>query len=310
MDLSTQEEELSLTTTGSSSTSEIVQVSLGQLPAQSEALESSEDWTGLTSSKERRKLQNRLNQRARRRRMKQEVFRQMSQLEGVINETIAEAESAGRLQNGTTGDEGYSLLPCPKRRSELMILAQEARRNYALGTPAPRQLSALVKLNLLTALWRNTQILGFNVHSICEDEFISPYNLQGPDLPCYSRQELSWPPYLRPTEAQKKITHHPFLDVFPFPSLREAGIRAEELGFFDEDDFCLDIFHLDDKKDGVERPRMIVWGESWDPRGWEVNVAFLRKWGWMVRGCPELLEGTNYWREKRGEKKLNFNLNP
>ncbi|KXH68011.1 hypothetical protein CSAL01_00681 [Colletotrichum salicis] len=242
MDGSPQEQELSLMRTGSSSASEIIPVSLGQLPAQSEALESAEDWTGLTSSKERRKLQNRLNQRARR-------------------------------------------------------------------TPAPRQLSALVKLNLLTALWRNTQILGFNVHSICEDKFISPHNLQGPDLSCHSRQELSWPPYLRPTEAQKKITHHPFLDVFPFPSLREAGIRAEELGFFDEDDFCLDIFHLDDKKDAVERPRMIVWGESWDPRGWEVNAAFLKKWGWMVRGCPELLEGTNYWREKRGEKKLNFNLN-
>ncbi|KAK1625748.1 hypothetical protein BDP81DRAFT_483586 [Colletotrichum phormii] len=283
---SPQEQELSLTRTGSSSASEIIPVSLGQLPAQSEALESAEDWTGLTSSKERRKLRNRLNQRAR-----------------------PEAESCGRLQNGTTGDEGYSLLTCPKRRNELMVLAQEARRNYSLGTPAPRQLSALVKLNLLTALWRNTKILGFNVHSICEDEFISPHNLQGPDLPCYSRQELSWPPYLRPTKAQKKIAHHPFLDVFPFPSLREAGIRAEELGFFDEDDFCLDIFHLDDKKDGVERPHMIVWGESWDPRGWEVNVAFLKKWGWMVRGCPELLEGTNYWRERRGEKKLNFKLN-
>ncbi|OHF00011.1 hypothetical protein CORC01_04657 [Colletotrichum orchidophilum] len=275
------------------------------MPAQSEALESAEDWTGLTSSQERRKLQNRLNQRARRRRMKHETLRQ---LQGVINETVAEAESSSHLQS-TTGDEGYALLSCPKRRNELMILAQEARRNDSLGTPAPRQLSALVTLNLLTALWRNTQILGFDVHSICEDDFISPFNLQGPDLPCYPRQELSWPPYLRPTEAQKKITHHPFLDVFPFPSLREAGIRAEELGFFDEDDFCVDIFHLDDKKDSVERPQLIVWGESWDPRGWKVNAAFLRKWGWMVRGCPELLEGTNYWRQRRGEKKMNFNLN-
>lgn len=239
--------------------------------------------------------------------MKQDLFRQMVEME---RGSVVEAEPSGTHDNAIeTTDEGYAILPCPDRRAKMMRLAQEARRNFVLGTPQPRQLQALVGLNLLTALARNARIMGFNKHSICEDQFISPFNLQGPELPCGPRQALSWPPHLRPTEAQYKITHHPFLDVFPIPSLRENGIRAEELGFFDEDDFCMDIFDRAENAHVVERPRLIVWGESWDPRGWEANVPFLKKWGWLIRGCPELLEGTNYWREKRGEKKLNFHRN-
>jgi hypothetical protein len=35
-----------------------------------------------------------------------------------------------------------------------------------------------------------------------------------------------------------------------------------------------------------------------------VSVPFLRKWGWLVRDCPEIFEGTNYWRGMRGERQL------
>lgn len=46
----------------------------------------------------------------------------------------------------------------------------------------------------------------------------------------------------------------------------------------------------------------------YDPRAWEATVPFLRKWGWVVRECRELLVSTNYWREKRGEKRLVFDM--
>ncbi|KAF9874440.1 hypothetical protein CkaCkLH20_08003 [Colletotrichum karsti] len=221
----------------------------------------------------------------------------------------ADAE-AGPGASGPDEDAGtgYAMLPCPNKRGQMIVLERDARINFSMGTPQPTQLQALVGLNLLNALARNARILGFIPQSLCEDHFISPFNLEGPRLPCGPRQASTWPPYLRPTETQYKITHHPFLDLFPIPSLRERAIRAEELGFFDEDEFCLDVFgvdHKDDSGDG-ERPRLIVWGDSWDPRGWEANVAFIKKWAWLIRGCHEILEGTNYWRQKRGEKKLKF----
>lgn len=34
---------------------------------------------------------------------------------------------------------------------------------------------------------------------------------------------------------------------------------------------------------------------------WEAIVALFRKWGWLLTGCLEILEATNYWRENRGE---------
>ena len=77
---------------------------------------------------------------------------------------------------------------------------------------------------------------------------------------------------------------------------------------FDEDELCVEVFHPYDQCESEEKPALIVWGESGDIRGWEVNVAFLKKWGWLLRGCNELLQSTNAWRMQRGEKTLNFDL--
>lgn len=59
---------------------------------------------------------------------------------------------------------------------------------------------------------------------------------------------------------------------------------------------------------GAERSDtgLIAWGEPWDPAGWEITPTFVRKWGWVVEGCTELMVATNHWRAKRGERPLNF----
>ncbi|KAF0325268.1 aryl-alcohol dehydrogenase [Colletotrichum asianum] len=264
----------------SSSANPPTKLELDLIPYQLEMKDPADDWTGVSSR--RRKLKELCN-------------------------NLESGEGEGESSSSLDGDRGYVLLPCPNRRAEMIILTKSAQTNYSLGTPQPTQLYALVGLNLLNALARNARVLGFIPQSLCEDHFISPFNLEGPKLPCGPRQASLWPPFLRPTEAQYQITHNPFLDLFPISSLRESAIRAEDLGFFDEDEFCADVFGVGHKSnDGDERPRLLVWGESWDPRGWEANEAFFRKWAWLVRGCPEILEGTNYWRQRRGEKKLNF----
>jgi hypothetical protein len=33
-------------------------------------------------------------------------------------------------------------------------------------------------------------------------------------------------------------------------------------------------------------------------------MAFWKKWGWLMCGCMDMFDSMNYWREKRGEKKL------
>jgi hypothetical protein len=42
--------------------------------------------------------------------------------------------------------------------------------------------------------------------------------------------------------------------------------------------------------------------------GWEVTEGFLRKWGFLLEGCDELIESTNRWRALRGEERLIIEL--
>lgn len=73
-------------------------------------------------------------------------------------------------------------------------------------------------------------------------------------------------------------------------------------GFYDDMEFCGDLtgfFHC-----STGRTAMIVWGDPWDPKGWEVTEAFVNNWGWTLRGCSKLLESTNKWRKRRDEEQL------
>lgn len=51
---------------------------------------------------------------------------------------------------------------------------------------------------------------------------------------------------------------------------------------------------------------LIVWKDPWDATGWEISEEFAKAWPWVVAGCTELLESTNSYRAKRGEKLLRF----
>jgi len=51
---------------------------------------------------------------------------------------------------------------------------------------------------------------------------------------------------------------------------------------------------------------LIIWGEPFLVSSWEMTPGFMRKWGWVVRNCYELLDSTNQWRELRGEGPLSL----
>ncbi|RYP79005.1 hypothetical protein DL769_003078 [Monosporascus sp. CRB-8-3] len=115
------------------------------------------------------------------------------------------------------------------------------------------------------------------------------------------------PDNLCPTALQRTVRHHPSVDLFPVPRMRDNLFNGVAAGLFDEDELCVDLMDVDDKADS-DKPCPYRLGESWDFRNWEASVPFLRKWGRLINGCPEILEATNYWREKRGERKLLLNV--
>lgn len=185
--------------------------------------------------------------------------------------------------------DGPVLLTCPRRIALLRELIRCAYEEYSLGAPRPTYLPILIRLNVLNALAKNAVMMGFPPEGLCRDEFVSPYTEEGPRLPNFPISLSSCP------------------DLFPFPRFRDNMLQGLDAGIFEEDELCMDLLYVD-AEDLDDKPALIAWGESWDFRGWEVSVSFLRKWGWLIRGCPEMVEWTNYWREKRGEKRLVFQV--
>ncbi|VUC30966.1 unnamed protein product [Clonostachys rosea] len=197
---------------------------------------------------------------------------------------------------------------------------REAQIEYTLGRPRLCRLPTVLSLNVFHALARNAATL-----AVCNEwmmyEAVSPFCRQGPcarggtggsgasvtatSLP----SSLSCPSALHPTEMQRSVIHHPWIDLFPLPRMRDTILKAIDRGsnVFDEDDLCYDLVDVD--KDGLsQKASLIIWGEPWDPQAWEVTEGFLRKWGWLLEGCEEMLEATNYWRRKRGEEPLLIQL--
>ncbi|KAF4813201.1 hypothetical protein CGCSCA5_v008584 [Colletotrichum siamense] len=164
-------------------------------------------WTGISDQNRRKKLQNKLNQRAYRQRVK-EVY------------------------------EGYSL-----------------------HAPRPSALHVLIRLRVLAALAHNAIAIGFPPQGLCREDFISPYNLSGPlelenfDLTTPGRESL------RPTNLQRRILHHPWIDLFPFPIFRDNLLLAMASGLVDDDQLCADILEVKDE-DLAGKPSLIVWDEG------------------------------------------------
>lgn len=197
--------------------------------------------------------------------------------------------------------EGALLLTSPQTIAGIRAFARRAYEDYSLKAPKPSYLQALIRLNVLNAVSRNALALGIPVEGLCRDETISPFNFAGPQLPTSPVMLGSLPKNLLATMLQKNAVHHPWIDLFPWPRVRDNILSALAANLFDEDELCCDILEIRNDEAGL-----IVWGEAWDVQSWEASEIFLRKWGYLTRGCPEILEATNYWREKRGARKLPF----
>ncbi|KAH7153635.1 hypothetical protein EDB81DRAFT_791680 [Dactylonectria macrodidyma] len=290
--------------------------------------EPGDDWTGVTNQARRKKLQNRLNQRAYRQRKRQNarhsgcttIHQPSSSTDslhsGRTNDAAHQEELemlptiVGSSKDATTvaSFEGCVLLTCPRRIQQINCLARQAYEDYTLQAPRPAHLQFLIRLNVLTALARNAVCMGFPPEGLCRDDFISPYSSYDPRFSQNSNQVMASPPALQPTPLQRTTVHHPWIDLLPFPQLRDNVLLSMETGIVNDDDLCEDLLLVDDARDLNSKPSLVVWGMPWDSRAWEVNPAFLRKWGFLLLGCKEIIEGTNYWREKRGEKPLVFEV--
>jgi hypothetical protein len=137
------------------------------------------------------------------------------------------------------------------------------------------------------------------------------------------------PGSLRPTRLQNTVIHATCIDLIPFPSIRDNLIQRE--GLFSWAEFVEDLvghlldpscffgpqggqkqisaaesapYYGEEDDFSANRNGIIVWGAPHRPESWEVTSGFLRKWGWTLKGCHDIIESTNCWRISRGEEPL------
>ncbi|PVH81081.1 hypothetical protein DL98DRAFT_571439 [Cadophora sp. DSE1049] len=299
-------------------------IELQRMAQRSEVKDQDEDWTGKTSTALRRKLQNRLNQRASRKRRKQLA----TQKPQVFIQDIPSPEKEPDLVlpiNPNAYIRDVATRPKPNSGAPPPCIYTATRRivtstpSFAafLSTPLPvdQKLMTLLHFNLVRALLQNVHILGLDP-DLMEDDIPSPFQAPHDDLVDLMER---LPDSLKPTMLQLTVPHHPEVDGFPYPELRDNFIRAGES--FDTDEFCMDMLYGVESEGeagqgqgqckgrssvGYGRTGLIVWSDPWLTGSWEVDECFARKYSWLLKGCREIHESTNFWRRSRGEPPLRF----
>ncbi|KAI1192845.1 hypothetical protein F5X97DRAFT_63792 [Nemania serpens] len=278
------------------STAPRIQIAL--MPQLAEAISREDDWTGTKDAAARRRAQTRLNTRAYRKRKTQakKPGASMAAIESLIKpEALVDCWDMERQSVSSVSvsrikqlyNARHPLLPDGGRREQCNTV-------FPL---CPDHLITLLQLNALRAMVVNrTLISGVLATPLgCYEEVIHV-------VPYPTKPELI-PSTLLPTVLQQTVPHGDWIDFFPWPEGRDRLIRAA--GTFDEDDLwadCVGGLYEGFPDDEVERRGMIAWSPPWDITGWEMSEGFMRKWGWIFKDLPGLLEATNRWRMKRGEE--------
>lgn len=115
------------------------------------------------------------------------------------------------------------------------------------------------------------------------------------------------PPSLAPTPLQQSVPHDMWIDLLPHGIMRDNAIRTMDT--FDYENLCSDMVggYYQGRND-IELTGVLVWANPWHVSGWEVTEGFVKKWGFLLNDCWEIMASTNYWRERRGDDPLVFNI--
>ncbi|KAM0340573.1 hypothetical protein ACHAPU_010410 [Fusarium lateritium] len=291
------------------------------------------------ASKQRRKLQNRKNQRARRQRIKGKDIEKDQEVPPfeIKRWRIDEADSfscenanADKTTPPPTRHDTVLRLPSREHLGQVTT-SRTSRLNFPLSSD---HLIHLIHYNVFRGFITIKRIL--NTTSL--DNTTCP--VFGPCLDDTTRYppKSNIPPSLAPTALQLSRYHAPWINTMPFAPIRDNLIRRE--GRFDSwqllQDFVGELMtptaityqraktvsfssptgeteqsslsesYTDTDEVTSGSNGLILWGEPHDWQNWELTPGFIVKWPWVVEGCDELVENSNRWRMTRGEEPMSI----
>ncbi|KAJ6010033.1 hypothetical protein N7522_005049, partial [Penicillium canescens] len=311
------------------------------------------DWTSTEDRKQRKKIQNRINQRAHRKRISeikaqnpksgQRPYRvdrwrvannKVSQPNDNISTSMNElANQTPFRQNIGSVIEFAPVSGHSHQRSGVAAISAQSDKSPQIQFPLPSDhLLHLIHYNVFRALVSNKDVLrNFATIITSNDDVDNPQRgrrlCDGPTVihPLYPGPPSS----LFPTSLQMVHPHSNWIDMFPFPQIRDNLIQCE--AYVDVVDFLKDLFGdmvndnlsitpetsgsfstsakiliqgEDDDMVTAGRKGLIVWGEAHLKESWEATPGFLKKWACLLKGCEELIEISNRWRTIRGENPI------
>lgn len=132
------------------------------------------------------------------------------------------------------------------------------------------------------------------------------------NIPLIHHPPSTLPPTFTKTKIQREMEHNSWIDAVVCAQLRDNLILAAagrmqgcEGRKLDEDELCDDVCGgLYEGYDDSAARGLLVWSDPWRVSSWEISPGFAAKWGFLLRGCREMVESTNRWREARGEEPL------
>jgi hypothetical protein len=121
------------------------------------------------------------------------------------------------------------------------------------------------------------------------------------------RNPANLPPTLKPVEVQHQLPHDPLIDTIPHSRLRFNILRAIATGNLDAARFSASL-RRSGAVIGVQgearRSGLIVWNFPEQLSSWELSEGFVMVFGFLLEGCEDFIAATNVWRSRRGERSL------